>query len=100
MRVYTIAQLAQAAHVNPATVRYYERRGLLPEPPRNPSGHRQYAPGDLQRLRFIKSTQVLGFSLQEVSDLLSIKAEAGGSCRDVRQCIQKFAAPAAPGSGQ
>ncbi len=88
MRVYTIAQLAQAAQVNPATVRYYERRGVLPKPPRNPSGHRQYAPDDLRRLRFIKSTQALGFSLTEIADLLSIRAEAGGSCRDVRQRIQ------------
>lgn len=88
MQVYTIGQLAKEANVNLATVRYYERRGLLPEPPRNPSGHRQYSRDDLRRIKFIKSTQTLGFSLHEVSDLLSMRAAPGGTCRDVRQRIK------------
>ena len=87
MRFYTIGQLAGEAGVNLTTVRYYERRGLLREPPRTPSGHRQYTDDDLKRVRFIKSTQALGFSLAEIAELLAVRNVSGGSCRDVRQRI-------------
>jgi len=88
MPFYTIGQLAGEAGVNLATVRYYERRGLLPKPPRTPSGHRQYVDEDLKRIRFIKSTQALGFSLSEIAELLSMRVAAGGTCKDVRQRIE------------
>ncbi len=88
MPFYTIGQLAKEAGVNLATVRYYERRGLLREPPRTPSGHRQYSDDDLKRIRFIKSTQALGFSLTEIAELLSMRVTADGTCRDVRQRIE------------
>ena len=53
------------------TIRYYERRGLLPEPPRTPSGYRQYGPDDLWRLEFVGRAKALGFTLTEVGELLS-----------------------------
>lgn len=77
MQFYTIGQLAREAGVNLSSVRYCERRGLLPKPPRTPGGHRQYADEDLKRVWFIKSTQALGFSLAEIAELLSIRVAAG-----------------------
>jgi DNA-binding transcriptional MerR regulator len=66
----TIGQLAEAAGVNLETVRYYERRGLLAEPPRTAAGYRQYAPGDLWRLQLIGRAKRLGFTLAEIDELL------------------------------
>lgn len=66
----TIGQLAAAAGVHLETVRYYERRGLLAEPPRSPAGYRQYGPDELWRLRLIGRAKRLGFTLAEIADLL------------------------------
>src|SRR5262245_58930085 len=66
----TIGQLADAAGVNLETVRYYERRGLLPEPPRTAGGYRQYGDDDLWRLRLIGRAKRLGFTLAEIAELL------------------------------
>ncbi|UGQ11820.1 MerR family transcriptional regulator [Yinghuangia sp. ASG 101] len=63
-------QLADAAGVNPQTLRYYERRGLLPEPDRTLGGHRVYPPDSVALLRVIKAAQRLGFTLDEVAELL------------------------------
>ena len=65
-------QLAAAAGVNVETLRYYERRGLLAEPDRSPGGHRLYAPEAVTVLRVIKAAQRLGFTLEEVADLLEV----------------------------
>jgi DNA-binding transcriptional MerR regulator len=64
------AQVARAAGVNLQTLRYYERRGLLAEPDRSPGRHRLYPPEAVTVLRVIKAAQRLGFSLDEVADLL------------------------------
>ncbi|HEU4909000.1 MAG TPA: MerR family transcriptional regulator [Propionibacteriaceae bacterium] len=64
------AQVARAAGVNQQTLRYYERRGLLVEPERSPGGHRLYSPEAVTVLRVIKAAQRLGFTLDEVADLL------------------------------
>ena len=64
------SQLAAAAGVNPQTLRYYERRGLLTEPERSPGGHRMYPAEAVTVLRVIKAAQRLGFSLDEVAELL------------------------------
>ncbi|WP_026449021.1 MerR family transcriptional regulator [Actinopolyspora mortivallis] len=64
-------QLAEAAGVNPQTLRYYERRGLLAEPERSLGGHRLYPPQAVTTLRAIKAAQRLGFSLTEVAELLA-----------------------------
>ncbi len=84
METLTTGQLAKQANVNLETIRYYERRGLLPEPPRNDSGHRRYPLDALRRTDFIKRTQSLGFSLKEISDLLSLKVGTGTTCADVK----------------
>ncbi|MEV6977928.1 MerR family transcriptional regulator [Kitasatospora sp. NPDC093806] len=63
-------QVAEAAGVNVQTLRYYERRGLLPEPDRSPGGHRLYDDQAVTVLRVIKAAQRLGFTLEEVAELL------------------------------
>ncbi|WP_126312672.1 MerR family transcriptional regulator [Delftia acidovorans] len=70
----TIGKLADAAGVNIETIRYYQRRGLLDEPPKPPGGHRRYAPEQAMRVRFIKRAQALGFTLDEVGALLTLDA--------------------------
>ena len=84
METLTIGQLARKAHVNLETIRFYERRGLLPEPPRNKSGHRQYSQEAVKRTEFIKRAQKLGFSLQEILELLSLRVEPGRTCADIK----------------
>jgi len=69
MESLTIGQLAHEAGVHVETVRYYERRGLLREPPRTPAGYRQYTAADLWRLQFIARAEQLGFTLAEVARL-------------------------------
>ena len=70
----TIGTLARAAGVNVETVRYYQRRGLLPEPRRALGGIRRYGPADTERLQFIKRAQAVGFTLAEVQTLLQMRA--------------------------
>jgi MerR family mercuric resistance operon transcriptional regulator len=79
----TIGGLATRAGVNVETIRYYERRALLPAPPRGASGYRQYAPDTVRRVRFIKRAQALGFTLDEIRDLLALRAEPAESCETV-----------------
>jgi len=63
-------QLAAAAGVNVETLRYYERRGLLPEPQRSPGGHREYPDDAVGLLQVVKSAQRLGFTLDEIAELI------------------------------
>ena len=70
----TIGGLAKAAGVGVETVRYYHRRGLLPEPARPPGEVRRYGEEDLRRLRFIRSAQAAGFTLNEIGELLALDA--------------------------
>lgn len=95
----TIGGLAKAAGVNVETIRYYQRRRLVPEPERPPGGIRRYGPADIERLMFVKTAQQLGFSLVEISDLLQL--EDGAHCqeasalaehklRDVREKIDQL----------
>jgi len=79
----TIGKVASGAGVNLQTVRYYERRGLLPRPPRAASGYRQYDANAVARLRFIKRAQDLGFSLAEIGELLELRIEHGAACAAV-----------------
>jgi MerR family mercuric resistance operon transcriptional regulator len=67
----TIAKLARAGGVGVETIRYYQRRGLLPEPPRA-GAIRRYGPGDLGRLLFIRRAQSAGFTLEEIAELLAL----------------------------
>lgn len=72
MERLTIGHLAHIGGVNLETIRYYERRGLLPRPARTKSGYRQFSPEAARRLRFIKRAQKLGFSLDEIRELLAL----------------------------
>jgi MerR family transcriptional regulator, mercuric resistance operon regulatory protein len=88
---YTIGTLARQAGLNVETIRYYQRRGLVPEPPKPLGGIRHYTPEHARRLRFIRQAQQLGFSLEEVAELLSL--EDGLHCREVEELAgQKLAA--------
>ena len=78
----TIGALADSAGVNVETIRFYQRKGLLDEPKRPQGGIRRYGPADVARVRFIKSSQRLGFSLDEVAALLVL--DDGTHCNDAR----------------
>ncbi|MDE2087892.1 MAG: Hg(II)-responsive transcriptional regulator [Xanthomonadaceae bacterium] len=80
---YTIGRLAKATEVHVETIRYYQRRGLVPEPAKPLGGIRRYEEVHARRLRFIKHAQTLGFSLDEVSDLLTL--EDGRHCREAEE---------------
>lgn len=85
MKNMTIGQLAQKADVNIQTVRYYERRGLLLALTRTDSGYRQYTDEAVNQLRFIKRAQQLGFSLEEIKELLSLRVENPNACLQVKE---------------
>ncbi|MFE6506600.1 MerR family transcriptional regulator [Nocardioides sp. NPDC057767] len=78
------SELAERARVNPETLRYYERRGLLQPPPRTPGGYRDYPNSTVELLRFIKRAQELGFTLEEVEELLHLDAGGPDSCDAAR----------------
>ena len=73
MGSFTIGQLARRAGVGIETVRFYEREGLIPEPPRRPSGYRDYPPETVTRIVFIRRAKDLGFSLKEINELLDFR---------------------------
>jgi len=81
----TIGEAAREAEVNIETIRYYERRGLLRQPARTPSNYRVYTADGVRRVRFIRRAQELGFTLQEIADLLALRATTGTKATDVRR---------------
>src|SRR5512143_2334459 len=85
MEALNRSQLAEAAQVNIETLRYYERRGLIPAPPRSASNYRRYPERMVARLRFVRHAQDLGFSLQEIKDMLSLRATTGARSAEVRK---------------
>jgi MerR family transcriptional regulator, mercuric resistance operon regulatory protein len=78
------SELAAKVGVNAETLRYYERRGLLTRPPRTPGGYRDYPAGTVELLRFIKRAQELGFTLDEVEELVHLNAGGPDSCDAAR----------------
>ncbi len=84
MKSLTIGRLAKQAGVNLETVRYYERRGLLPRPPRSASGYRLFPAEAARRLRFIRRAQELGFSLAEIAKLLSLRVSRRTTSAEIR----------------
>lgn len=84
----TISQVARAAGVNAETVRYYERRRLVPAPNRTPSGYRQYGDETVRRIRFIKRAQALGFTLEEIRGLLELRVRRPSACDAVRRSTE------------
>ena len=83
----TIGKLASAAEVRIDTVRFYERAGLLKRPQRTPAGYRLYAESDIARLRFIRRAKALGFSLEEIAELLRLND--GGGRRSAVRAVAK-----------
>jgi len=81
----SIGQLAAAAAVNTQTVRYYERRGLLSAAQRTRAGYRQFDREHVRRIRFIKRAQALGFSLQEIQELLALRVRDAATCARVER---------------
>src|SRR6266446_9308515 len=88
MATLRIGELASRGSVNLETIRYYEREGLMRQPERTRSGHRAYVPGDVLRLRFIKRSQALGFTLTEIKELLALKVTPNQPCIDVVHQIE------------
>ncbi len=84
----TRGKLAKQSRVNIETIRYYERRGLLPRPPRSASGYRLFSSEDARRVRFIKRAQELGFSLDEIRELLALRVSSKGTQGEVRKLAE------------
>ena len=84
MQQLTIGQVAEEAGVGVETVRFYQRSGLIPEPPRRGTAHRRYSPDAVARIRFIRGAQNLGFSLKEIEDLMALRIEPGASKSEVK----------------
>ena len=87
-KTLTIGRLAKQAAVGIDTVRFYERRGLLPEPSRTASGYRLYSDDTIARIRFIRRAKSLGFSLDEIGNLLELH-DRGGRKSAVKQITQR-----------
>ena len=88
MQPLTIGKLAKQSGVAIDTVRFYEREGLLPKAARTQGGYRTYSPTDVERLRFIRRAKALGFSLEEIGELLRLNA-AKGARASVRKLAQR-----------
>ncbi len=85
MKPLTIGEVARRAAVGIETVRFYERQGLLEEPPRKESGYRQYPEEVVARLRFIRRAKELGFSLKEIGELIALRLDLATTCGDIKE---------------
>jgi MerR family mercuric resistance operon transcriptional regulator len=86
MQAVTIGKAARAAGVGVETIRFYERRGLIAQPPKpDRAGYRVYPVDTLRRIQFIRQAQQIGFSLREIKELLSLRADPSADCSDVRE---------------
>lgn len=88
MESMTVGRVAKAAGVGVETVRFYEREGLIPEPPRRSSGYRQYPPSAVKRIAFIKRAKELGFKLREIRQLLGLRVHPDEACGPVREAAE------------
>lgn len=84
---FYIGQLAESVDVNPKTIRYWEKVGVLPEPERTDSGYRLYSRKDLQRLQFVKKAKALGLSLDQIKEIIQIRDGGGLPCKHVRHLL-------------
>ena len=89
-----IGELAKETRVTVQTVRFYERRGLMPQPLRRESGYRDFGEGDLRRLEFIRQAKGLGFSLQEIREILQTRERGQCPCTDVSKMAERHLAAA------
>ena len=89
MKTMTISKIAKEAGVGVETVRFYERNGLIDQPPKPSSGgFRVYPLETAERIRFIRQAQELGFSLREIKELLALRTDPATDCADVREQAQ------------
>lgn len=88
---YKIGEVARRAKVNKETVRYYEKRGLIPRPDRRRSGYRIFTQRHIKQIKFIKRAQELGFTLSEIKGLLELRMSENTTCSDIkREAQQKY----------
>ncbi|BBZ54706.1 MerR family transcriptional regulator [Mycolicibacterium phocaicum] len=83
------SEVAEQAQVNTQTLRYYERRGLLPEPARTGSGYRAYTPEAVRVVRFVKRSQQLGFTLDDIEELLHLAGGGPAACEEARSMADR-----------
>ena len=89
LSVMKIGELARQTSTNVQTLRFYERCGLLSKPARTESGYRLYAPGDLRRVEVIRQAKRLGFSLDEIKRVLSLRQHGSCPCGEVVQMLER-----------
>ncbi len=85
MRTLTISKAARQAGVGVETIRFYERKGLIEQPPTPDGGYRTYPNETVKRILFIRQAQELGFSLREIDELLSLRSTPGTDCAAIRE---------------
>jgi MerR family copper efflux transcriptional regulator len=85
MKALTIGKAAREAGVGVETIRFYERQGLIEQPPRPHRGVRRYSDEAVSRIRFIKKAQQLGFTLREIHELLALRADPDADCSQLRE---------------
>lgn len=88
MENLTVGKLAKEVGINIETIRYYENIKLMPKPKRTDSGYRIYSEMDLNRLRFIKKSQQLGFTLKEIKELLFLRIDEETTCNDLQRMAE------------
>lgn len=81
----SIGEVARRTDLGVETIRFYEREGLIDEPPRKLSGYRQYPEEVIARIRFIRRSKELGFSLKEIRELIALQRNPNATCMDVRR---------------
>lgn len=85
---HLISKLASTLGLNPKTIRYYEAIGLLPQSQRSESGYRLYTQADVERLGFIQKAKMLGFSLEEISEILKVREDGVEPCTHVLTVLE------------
>lgn len=89
MEKITIGKLAELAHVNTETIRYYQREGILKEPAKKANGYRFYEMDYVTKISFIKKAQELGFSLKEIKSMLEINSQKKVTCSIVKKKVEE-----------
>ncbi|NCJ05553.1 MerR family DNA-binding protein [Synechococcales cyanobacterium C] len=78
-----VQQVAQSLGINPQTIYFYERIGLIPSPPRSPAGYRLFQPQDVERLALIGRAKTLGLTLEEIREILTLQADQSLTCQEI-----------------
>lgn len=86
---FTRGELAKATGCNLETIRYYEKTGMMPDPPRTAAGHRIYGQSHIQRLRFILRARELGFAIDEIKGLLGLVDGGTQTCGEVKALTER-----------